>query len=587
MSATRSLVALLTVSVFASLSACPALAADKGLEVRLNQTGVESLAWNGIDLLADGEFKVTGAFFRKPNGDVYAADLAGVKPVPAESPDLFPKTAVEGDFLPALAHAFPWGRVVARYVPTDEATLAIDVGIELERTADELVGLYVQPLALKFPAAPKLTNRSWLFYMSSTMGHNLGAPGFVGAAWDGGTMAVCNEQVDRPLAVGFGPPVNNDKAVLPVLAYTSRHPVAKEKFPWIDRPIRPGGRDAWRITLRFAPPQANYTELVKDLYARYGEAYPYELKWPDRRPIGRCFLSSSDQGWKTNPRGWHHGFGAGKLDISTDEGKEQFKKDLLAYADRAIKVAQDMDAQGVIIWDPEGQEQPHQISYLGDPRSLPPEMLLPVGEGEDAKPVVDVFFGKIRDANLATGICIRPQRPMRAVYGEKVEQIGWVDHRARVANVLGKIRHAKKRWGCTIFYFDSDIEWAGDPAQIPGAEKGYSTTVDAQLLKAVIDAEPDVLVLPEWEDLRSYAYSAPYSQLNYNKLPAPPDYVLATYPQAFFVNSVGMKEGEEHKAALIEAVKRGDILFHTGWYSAPENKLITEIYEAAGAAKNE
>jgi len=67
----------------------------------------------------------------------------------------------------------------------------------------------------------------------------------------------------------------------------------------------------------------------------------------------------------------------------------------------------------------------------------------------------------------------------------------------------------------------------------------------------------------------------------------PPDYVRLAYPQAFFVNRVDDKSGQENKDALVESVKQGNILFYTGWYSPPENALVKAIYEAAnkGAGK--
>jgi len=551
------------------------------LTVSAGEKGLASLTYGKTELLADGELRVTGAFFREPRGDVYAADLSKA------SKRVGPIRAAAGS--PARSGTrqelrFPWGTVTATYAQNG-SVLAIDIVIQTHDDADELVGLYVQPLSLKFPAAPKLTNRSWLFYMTSTMGHNHGAPGFVGAEWGQGVLAICNEQLVRPLAVGFAPATKGAAHTYPVLAYTARHPMATKKFPWIDRPLPQGGRDRWRLTLRFGPPKTPYNRLVKDLYARFAKAFPYELKWPDRRPIAQCVLSSSGQGWKGNPRGWHHGMRRpDKLDIATEAGKEIFKKHLPAYADQVVAIGKEMNAQGVIVWDVEGQEQPHMISYLGDPRSLPAEMRLPVGEGKDAKPVVDVFFDRLRKAGLRTGICIRPQRPMRAIYDKKVSQVSWVNRRKRFGNLSAKIAYARKRWGCTLFYLDSDVVWYGDPAAIPGAG-GYSALVDAQMLRDLTKANPGILILPEWEDLRSYAYAAPYTQLNYNKHITPPDYVRLAYPKAFFVNRVDVKSGRANKDALVESVKQGNILFYVGWYAPPENALIKAIYEAAGKGK--
>jgi hypothetical protein len=80
------------------------------------------------------------------------------------------------------------------------------------------------------------------------------------------------------------------------------------------------------------------------------------------------------------------------------------------------------------------QEYPHATSYLGDPRSLPPEI----------DPIIDGFFKRFRDAVLRTGICIRPQRPVRPVYATNVWQEQVADP---TQNMVEKIAFAKKRWG--------------------------------------------------------------------------------------------------------------------------------------------
>lgn len=536
--------------------------AESGLQADFDKQGLSKLVYNNHDFLADGSFKVAKVFFTTHDGKVYEADLASKQDIRSD----------EANFV----FEYPWGMV--KIQPEIQSTrIVYSVTVENRHETDRLAGIYLELGKLRFPEKPEIENMSWLFYTKSNMGHNIGQPGIVAARSSAGTVAVCNEQIGEPLATGFGNPENNNKSVLPVLVYTSRHPMARERFPFIDRFIRPGNRDVFQLSLRFAANDEPLVETTADIYRKFARVYPFELEWPDRRPIGRAFLSSAGQNWKTNPRGWHHGFGAGKLDINSDAGKKEFAGDLLKYADRMVAIAGRNNAQGVIIWDIEGQEYPHPLSYLGDPRSLPPEMRLVIGEGDNAESVIDVFFRKITDAGLIPGICIRPQRPMRPAYDGKVRQVAWSDHRDRVSNVAEKIKFARDRWGCRLFYLDSDIEWTTDPVAIPDAT-GHSAGRDPALLREIRRRFPDVLVLPEWEDLQTYAYAAPYSQLNYNKLSAPPDHVLATYPEAFLVNNIDMKSGQENMESLIHAVRRGDILFYTAWYDAPENKLIQTIY---------
>ena len=66
----------------------------------------------------------------------------------------------------------------------------------------------------------------------------------------------------------------------------------------------------------------------------------------------------------------------GKIDITTDKGKAAFRAALLKLADNSIKVLKDTNAQGMITWDPEGEEF-SESCYYGDPRLVPtlaPEM---------------------------------------------------------------------------------------------------------------------------------------------------------------------------------------------------------------------
>lgn len=112
-------------------------------------------------------------------------------------------------------------------------------------------------------------------------------------------------------------------------------------------------------------------------------------------------------------------------------------------------------------------------------------------------------------------------------------------------------------------------------------KRGYSADLGVQTLKEITEAHPDVLIVPEWEALRTYAYAAPYTQLNYNKEIAPPDNVLLAYPDAFFVNNADKKSIDVHRDALVKAVKRGDILFFSGCWRPSENMIVKEIYEKA------
>lgn len=520
--------------------------------------GLTSLTSGGKEYLQNGDLKVTGAFLRKPDGTVYAADLSNGK-------------LTVNTKLKQVLWSYSWGSVLTGFAAAADR-VNISVEIKVNENADALAALYLRYLTVKFPKTPDFINRSFLFYTAANAAHNLGAPGIMDAQFGTGVLSACNEQLQIPLAFGFDAPANAEKTAFPIISFTGRYPGFKDWYPFIDRLIYPGFSDHYRLSLRFGAAGVDPLTLTDDLYQQFAKAYPYQLKWSDRRAIGALFLSSAhdklENNFPKNPRGWLNN---SDIDVTSETGRADFKTRLMSWADGAVNVCKGMNAQGMIAWDPEGQEYPHMTSYLGDPRSLPKEI----------DPIIDEFFKKFRDAGLRTGICIRPNRPMRPAYSDMVTQLGFTDRRDRFATICEKIDVARKRWDCTIFYFDSDVDFYADPYRIPGTS-GTSCTVDDDLLKMLNDKYPDIVIIPEWESLRSYAYAAPYSQLDYNKLLAPPADVLRVYPQAFFTNRVDEAGAKRDKTALIKAVKRGDMLLFSGWWPSGENAVVKSIYEEAG-----
>jgi hypothetical protein len=229
----------------------------------------------------------------------------------------------------------------------------------------------------------------------------------------------------------------------------------------------------------------------------------------------------------------------------------------MKFTDGAIKELQANDAQGVIVWDTEGQEFPHATSYIGDPRSLPPEM----------EPLADDFFAKLKGAGLKIGVCVRPQLPMRHPYSNDVQQLGVRDI---FANLNAKIDYAIKRWGCSIFYVDSDVDH----------DQNGRIIHDAQIFKKLCDAHPGVLLIPEHAYPQHHAYTAPYKELRLG-FTGTPDNALRVYPEAFSVIYVADGPIDEKHSELVKAVKRGDILLFRAWWPDPFNAKMKSIYDEA------
>jgi hypothetical protein len=261
-----------------------------------------------------------------------------------------------------------------------------------------------------------------------------------------------------------------------------------------------------------------------------------------------------EEDWPKNPRGW---FLDAHLDITTEEGRAAFQKRLLAYADNSIRILKEMDAQGMITDDSEGQEWPHACSYIGDPRSLPPEI----------EPVIDLYFKKFLDAGLRTGVCIRPTRPLRSAYGARVDQYEVGDP---LQNLIDKAAYVKKRWGCTIIYVDSNV----DPV--------FLRPMDATIFRKLAEAHPDVLFIPEHETTLYYAYTAPTHSYTHHGIVCTPPSVLDVYPQAFSVVYIPDRPMEPHWQQFVESVRRGDILVFRGWFDDPYNENVKKVYREAG-----
>ena len=251
------------------------------------------------------------------------------------------------------------------------------------------------------------------------------------------------------------------------------------------------------------------------------------------------------------------------------KAKQLFETALLKFADNSVQVLKDTGAQGMITWDPEGEEFGGEV-YYGDPRLVPtlaPEMEF---KNDGAKSVIDEYFEKFRAAGLKVGVCIRPQQiAMRD--GWPVHQLAEDEQAAQI--LRERIAYARQRWGCTLFYVDSTATVYGP--------------INPDVFKAVADAYPDVLLIPENESMRYFAYSAPLNSYMHHEITSTPVGARLVYPKAFSV-LMGMRAGDrpEDHAALVSAVRRGDILLFDSWYMTEGAMKIKKIYEEAGVVSD-
>jgi hypothetical protein len=364
--------------------------------------------------------------------------------------------------------------------------------------------------------------------------------------------------------------------------------------------VRFGFRDGWRLTfqlsglpagatrtvrgsLRFGRGRAAEGEplaLVQDIYDAFAAAHPrIGPDWPDRRPIAMLHPSSASLGLLTagnpkNPRGWK--LGRPEIDITTEEGRGRFREELLAWAERCVRVCRGMNAQGGIIWSVEGQQYPHAISYIGAPDKLArlaPEM--------DA--AADEFFQVFAAAGLRTGVTIRPQElqipeeaPQSATAKPKQRQLwdGDVIPVERIIEVLDrKLTYARERWGCSIFYVDSNVssKWAKDEKTGKWRPVRWET-MPVAIFQELCRRHPDCLILPEHEYFLYWSCAAPLARTS--------EAVQRVWPQAFSANL--MQDFQPGKPESVERfgtmVARGDILMFRGWFNDRANPVIRELY---------
>lgn len=277
---------------------------------------------------------------------------------------------------------------------------------------------------------------------------------------------------------------------------------------YASRPIPPGGQDVMTIWIRFGEaddPLAPASEII----SIYREAHPPAFEWNDRRPILRAFIGDALPYHRPVDRAGSRPVGA--------EPSPALRASLMSEAESIVASLREVNAQGIIIWDVEGGRDP-AIKYVGSPamvEKLSPEM----------DQVADAFFERIREAGFRTGVCLRPTTLM--VMEDEKGELVWRHRHPRdrdFVDVLSeKIRYAQERWGCTLFYIDTNSVWMGAetdqereawPKNSQGKVIPYHALMNAEQWRELARRHPDVLLIPEHSYQRYYASTAAYAQID-------------------------------------------------------------------------
>lgn len=268
------------------------------------------------------------------------------------------------------------------------------------------------------------------------------------------------------------------------------------------------------------------------------------LRWEDRRPVGVLFLASNYHSSATNPRGW---FNEPGLDFTSAGGAERFRTALREYTDRSLAILKRTGAQGVIVWDLEGEQFPHKTSFIGDPRTL--DRLAP-----EMAAAADEFFQRLRDAGLRVGVTIRPQQLTFDQFGLPNQTFALNLEKV----LLEKIDYARQRWGATLFYVDSNSGlWRPD---------------ELWQLRRVAAARPDILLIPEHHGLPYAAFSAPYVSLRKNASATTGEWARKFFSGSF--QALDISDCADNWMQITAAKSAGDILLFRAWVWSPECDLL-------------
>ena len=534
-----------------TLSAAVPQSPKEGLNFVVGARGLDSLSFNGQSLLVspeNGELQPQKSFFR------------------AALEAFFSGSSSQGATLNKQADtidlSYPWGRVSCAYGKQDDK---LTMRIEVSNTNTEpLNELSLRLMELNFPRVP---NGGTL--EAGMFGFGFKGPDWRLDQWPPSIPFVADPRFVVPIVrLDYGTGALNfcsDDTECSVSVPHSTNFTDRTSLVITCRDIKPGVSKTFNVSLCFGPAGSRVQDLSADVLERYAKKYPPQVQWQDRRPIGAVFLAGPQINVSSNPRRWT--MNSGEIDITNKEGKAAFRAALLKLADNSVQVLKDTGAQGMITWDPEGEEFPGAC-YYGDPRLVPtlaPEMEF---KNDGAKSAIDEYFEKFRAAGLKVGVCIRPQqitiRDRKPVHQE-------TDDEHAVQVLRERIGYAKQRWGCTLFYVDSTAT----------AGRSYYPEV----FKAVAQAYPDVLLIPENESMRYFAYSAPLNSYVHHKITSTPLGARMVYPKAFSVLMAPDGDRPEDHDALVAAVRNGDILLFNCWYHSTGADKIKRLYAEASVPR--
>jgi hypothetical protein len=524
--------AMTAVGDSAPSAAAAAKIVTSGLNVAFDATGISKVSYKG-ETLFDA---VTHPYERLSIYNYTVRHADGTVEQKSGAP-------LSSSFDAAMREAtwdYAWGTIACKYI-VDADQLKIDVTITNTHSTDTITAVTVSPVTFRFPEMPD-GFKGW-----PQLAYNVNGPTVVAANYESGQVVITNDDVMEPLTVGF----MSSNTTATEMRYNVLVSTANASKPTFQRAVGPQQSDTHSLSLRFGYAGASVEALAGDVYQRYVSLHPSTLNWDDRRAIGMIFMpENTTQGFSlTNPHGW---FGDPKVDTVSPLGLAKWRERFLAGADLTVSILRQMNAQGAVVWDLEGEQYKGGI-YVGDPRVA--TTTLPEYNYNNT---IDEYFRKFTNAGLKVGVTLRPTQ-FQITGPSAGTQIGVADP-AKL--MIDKVRYARDRWGVRMFYIDSN-----DPTR-------------PQDIAALAAAFPDTLFIPENDATEFYRFSAPYGEVRGGHLETPP-LARTLYPTSFSVIESVNGPIADYRAQLVDAVRDGNVLMFQAWYNSANNTLIKSIYDEA------
>jgi hypothetical protein len=311
-------------------------------------------------------------------------------------------------------------------------------------------------------------------------------------------------------------------------------------------------------------------------------------------------------------------------------GTSGFQQDILSRANNAIYFVQQQHGQGIIVWDITGCGCTNVAygsqSYLGDPRFLnpalsgltvdngfnpyvPPTSSLGLNGLEPAMDAIaDQVFAAIRSAGLTCGVALRAEKvnvdsngqliPVTNNSGNNEAQYDTVA--SQLADLDAKLTYAYNRWGCRLFYVDSNQCSADIQSSLQSQDN--PTWAAAYIYTQLYQRHPDCVIFPEEHYTGAFIYAGPpvindpaYQYLKvasrYTELSNPwqgpflDSAELSAVPDAFTlidVDNVGSSDPADTPNVIAALKNRQCILMADSWYSSWGVGLVINWQTAAG-----